>query len=259
MKKYLNIILLLSILFSLLRCKDDNDETIDSVEKTIEIYCTYGDSTRQQVSDNETITLDLGDTLLISLTITGIESDSVSLSGTNNFEIEKSASLEYSFIATETGEGDIVIFSDDLSSNLLFNFFVEIPPFYYTLIIAEEPILVIDSEDEDLKAEIQEELKQSYVPDINDRYVLNCTSIDGGILQIYANDTITSTFSSSNILDLSDIAMSYNNVIYYCTLEESEWGYYYRYMKQDLTEEFQTEYPSETINEVSITTTVYFK
>ena len=255
MKKSLNIILLLSLLFFLLRCKDD-DNPVSSIEKSIEIYCSYGDTTGQQVSDNESITVDLGDTLFVSLVTTGIESDSVYLIGTNNFKIEKTGPLEYSCTAPETGEGDIAVYSDNLSSELLSNFFVEIPSFYYTLIVTEEPSFVIGAENEDLKAEIQAELEKSYARDTFDQYVLYCTSVEGGYMQINTYnpiDTITGTFTSTNTLNLSDVSMFYNNTTYSFSVEESDLGYNFRYMKQDLTKEFQTEYPSETINEVSIT------
>jgi hypothetical protein len=255
MKKSLNIILLLSLVFLLLRCKDD-DGPISSTEKNVEIYCTYGDTAGQQVSDNESITVDLGDTLFVSLAVTGIESDSVYLIGTNNFEIEKTDSLEYSCIATETGEGDIAVYSDNLSSDLLSNFFVEVLSFYYTLIVIEEPSFVIDVANESLETKIQAELEKSYARNTFDQYFLYCKSVEGGDLQINVydtNSTITGTFTSSNVLYLSDITMYYNNATYSFSLEESELGNNNRYLNLDLTKEFQTEYPSETINEVSIT------
>jgi hypothetical protein len=53
---------------------------------------------------------------------------------------------------------------------------------------------------------------------------------------------------------MNDIAMSYNGSVYNFTLEKATDtqfadGYY---LKQDLTEKFRAMYPSETINEVSV-------
>ena len=255
MKKLFPIIFLLPVLFLLLRCEDD-DEPTTNLEAKIEIYYTYGDSINQPIENKDTITVDLGDTLSVFIELTGIESDAVELAGTDNFEIEKTGDLEYACVAKGTGVGDIAAYSSDLSSNLRKNFYVAIPSFSYLFLIVEEPVFVVDVENESLKTEIEAELEDD-APNINDRYWLSCDAVDGGDLLVVTDekDTLDGIFTSSNVIEMTDVTMYYNNSSYNFTLEESEEkGYLWWYLKQDLTEEFRTKYPSETINEVTITT-----
>ena len=261
MKTFLNIALFTSFLFLFFGCKDDEPE--NTGEEYIKIYFSYQDSdTEQLASDNDTVVINVGDTLFVSVEITEGEDlgfSSVQVYVTDNLETEETGDYEYRCIARETGIALISAYAKDsyLSlPDLTDNLYVNIAAPSYLLLITEEPSFVIDVEDEGLKTEIKTELEQLYAPDFYNFYTLTCNTTTGGDLQLVTaqNDTITGTFTSSDVFTLSDLTMSYDNSTYSFTVEQKEADSDYYYLKQDLTEEFRAEYPTEVINEVSITT-----
>ncbi len=257
MKKLLYIIFSLPFLFLLLRCEKEKEQ-LETKEQKFEIYYSYEDTSKQLISDNDSITVDLGDTLLVFVEISDIDTSFINLIS-SGFETEKMRDLEYSCVAKKTGLGTIAAYSSDLSSDLLTNFFVVIPSVSYTLIIVENSF-IIDVENESLETTIHNELEDAYEPDTVSIFNLSCTTIEGGDLQFITNqkDTITGTFTSSNIINMNDILMDFNNYSFNFEVEKYESSRYYRYLKQDLTEEFRTKYPTETINEITVTSLALF-
>jgi hypothetical protein len=130
---------------------------------------------------------------------------------------------------------------------------VHVPSFSYRIFTVEEPTFSIDAEPGSLKDAIQTELEDTYAPE---RITLTCNAVTGGDLQLVTveKETITGTFTTSNVLDLTGFTLYYNNSAYAFTLEKSATEPDYYFLEQDLTEEFRAKYPTETINEVTITT-----
>ncbi len=261
MKPYLNIVFFASFLFLFYECNND-DEPENTGEEYIKIYYTHQDSENKQLaSDDDTIVANVGDTLFVSVEITEEEDagfSSVQVFVTDNLKTEEVGDYTYRCIASEAGIAFISAYAENsylLLPDLTDNIYVNITAPSYLLLIIEEPSFVIDVEDEGLKTKIEAELEESYAPDFYNFYTLTCNTANSGKLQLVTagNDTISGIFSSSDVFGLRDITMSYNNSTYSFTLESQKENSGYYYLKQDITEEFRTEYPTEIINEVSIT------
>ena len=256
MKTFLTIILLTPALFLFYGCEDD-DEPVNTGEENIKIYYTYQDEAKQLASDGDTIAVNLGDTLYVSVEI--VEDDAFSSVSVSiyNLETEETGDYEYSCVAKEAGIAFITAFAKNSElSDLADYLYVNVTSSSYLLLIVGDPSFTIDVEDESLKAKIKEELEDTYAVIFYDFYTLTCNTATGGDLQLVTaqNDTISGSFTSSDIFTLSDLTMSYDNSSYSFTVEQKETDSDYYYLTQDLTEEFRAQYPSETINEVTITT-----
>ncbi len=265
MKDLTSIFILFSILFFFLSCEKDSEQVnINTGEENIKIYYTYKDSNKQLASDDDTLTISLGDTLSLSIEIIEItdienaELDSVRIFITDNFETEETGSYEYLCVAKETGLGAIItlVSGSELPSDLIDYLYVNISYCSYSFLVVEEPSFIIDVGNESLATKIKAELKDNYAPGFIDNYRLTCSTFYGGDLQLITarNDTITGTFTSSDVFEMEDITMNYNNSCYNFTLEQKEEDSDFFYLKQDLTEAFRTKYPTETINKVTINT-----
>ncbi len=252
MKKLFPIVFLLPFVLSLSSCKDKKETVLD-IEDKIEIYYTYKDFVRQLLADNDTISVDLGDTLLAFVETT--DADAVAFSGTSNFEIEETGILEYKCVATKAGTGNMAAYSSDLSSGLRMNFFASVPTVSYFFLFVEEPFYTVEVEKESLKNEILAEL-EDYAPTIYSSYRLTCDAVYGGDLLAVTEekDTLDGIFTSSDIVEMTDVTMYFDNSTFEFSISEvPEKEGYYKYFIQDLTDVFRQQYPSETINEVSIT------
>ncbi|MGV8092289.1 MAG: hypothetical protein AB2L24_10545 [Mangrovibacterium sp.] len=211
------------------------------------------------ISDTDTLAVSLGDTLFLSFDVTGdYIRYNVLASG---FEYEETADLTYQLIAKKTGLAYIYASVNGPTSDNINDasvaFFVDISSFSYIIVPVEEPVLNIDVENESLRSAIQTELEDAYDLEFPGLYTLTCNTFAEGDLQLVTaeKDTIRGTFTTSTVFDLTDVILSYNNSAYTCTLEGSAPDPdYYFHLKQDLTDEFRIKYPSETINEITITT-----
>jgi hypothetical protein len=204
------------------------------------------------------LALSLGDTLFLSFDVTGdYRRYSVFAPG---FDYEESGDLTYQLIANKAGLAYINAFVNSKSDNISgadVAFFANISVFSYIIVPVEDPVLSVDAENESLERAIQTELEDAYDLAFPGYYTLTCNTFTGGDLQFVTaeKDTITGTFTTSTVFDLTDIAMSYNNSVYTCTIEGSAPDPdYYFHLTQDLTDEFRIKYPAETINEITITT-----
>ncbi len=257
MKKLINVILFVSILFFCVCCKEDKEEDTNENGVKLEIYYSYKDSDKQLISQNDTITVNLGDTLSLFVEVTG---EYFGLWGDKSLEIQETGNREYSCVTKKTGIatiGSLAYGDTEISDELLFNFFVKVPSITYSYIVFGDPTFVIDIGNENLKNVIQTELEDSCILAFFSYYKLECNTINGGSLlyRTASADTIMGTFSSSNIYNMTDITMNFNGSTYNFTSEEDKEsklinGYL---LKLDLTEKFRAKYPAETINEVSIT------
>ena len=264
-KKVINIISLVLIPFFCVCCKDSNNNSNneESTNLKTEISYSINGGDKKVISQNDTITASLGDTLIVSVNTNGVN---MGLYGNNNLDIQESGNSEYVCVVKASGITTVGDFtytedssedsSDNSSEDLIFNFFIKASSKKYRYVVIKDPTYVVNVENETLKSTIQTELKSVSPLNIFSYYKLVCTSLQGGEL-VYittAKDTISGTFASSNVLKMNDIAMSYNGSVYNFTLEKATDtqfadGYY---LKQDLTEKFRAMYPSETINEVSV-------
>lgn len=238
-------------------CSDDTESEIESLKLEL-YYYSRQDTSKHLVAASDTLALSLGDTLFLSFDVTGdYRRYSVLASG---FDYEETGDLTYQLIANKAGLAYINAFVNSRSDNISdaeVVFFAHISAFSYIIVPADEPMLSVDVENESLERAIQTELENAYGPAFPGYYTLTCNTFTGGDLQLVTaeKDTITGTFTTSTVFDLTDITMSYNNSVYTCTIEGSAPDPdYYFHLKQDLTDEFRTRYPAETINEITITT-----
>ncbi len=257
MNKLLNIIALSAVLGLSWGCSKD-DEPEKSGDASLQLYYSYQDETNQLLSEEDTLTVSLGDTfsLAISVNVTHITDETLTLIGASKFDYKETGDHEYQFITENAGIctlGVYITYNQE-SEALLSKFTVNVPYVSYRLLIYEEPQLNINVGNEDLKEAIQTELEENYTLEFAGLYSLTWNTLTGGDLQLVTaeKDTIAGTFSSSSIEELTDITMNYNNSTYILTLEKSDIGPYYYVLNQNLTEEFRTKYPDETINEVTI-------
>jgi hypothetical protein len=257
MQKFLNITLLLIVFCLLMSCNKDNEPGTENLKLELYYYSPL-DTSKHLVSDTDTLAVSLGDTLFLSLDVTGDYRRYNVFAA--RFEYEETGDLTYQFIARETGLGYINAFVNSRSDNISdasIDFFVDISSFSYIIVLVEESVLNIDVENESLKSGIQTELEDAYDLEFPGHYTLTCNTFTGGDLQLVTaeKDTITGTFTTSTVFDLTDVTLNYNNSVYTCTLEGSvpDPNYYFL-LKQDLTDEFRIKYPSETVNEITITT-----
>jgi|GEM_PF-2924234 len=261
MKKFLNITLSVSVLCLFFSCSKDN-EPEQPEDPKLELYYAYQDTTRHLLSDNDVIAINLGDTFSIFADITNITGDNLVILGKNSFEYEKTGDSSYQFVAQKAGLFNLGVFTYDQETGEDFITYFDVDvssSFFYEILMMEDPVFSIDTESENLKDAIQTELEDSYVP--KSLYLtlitLTCSTITGGDLQFVSDEdeTALGTFTTSNVLDLTDITMYYNNFAYAFTLEkQSDIGPNHYLSKQELTEEFRAKYPTETINEVTIAT-----
>jgi hypothetical protein len=239
-------------------CNDD-DESENTGEEYIKIYYTYqGLDSKQLASDNDTIVVNLGDTLFVSIETDELNLgfDSVQILISSNFETEEIGDYEYQCVASESEISCIAAYVENLLPDALSKFYVNITAPSYLLLITEEPSFIIDVAEDSLETIIKADLEELYAPDFYNFYTLTCNTVSSGELQLVTaqNDTISGTFSSTDILALNDITLYYNNLIYNFTISSKDEDSGYYYLQQDLTEEFCTAYPTAVINEVSITT-----
>jgi hypothetical protein len=260
MKKFLNITLSVSVLCLFVSCSKDNEPEKPEAPK-LELYYTYQDTTRHLLFDNDVITINLGDTFSLFADITNITGDNLVILGKNSFEYEKTGDSSYQFAAQKAGLFNMGAFTYDQETgeDFITYFDVNVPSFFYEVFTAEDPVFNINVETESLKDAIQTELEDTYAPKFLylTRITLTCNTITGGDLEFVTaeKETVTGTFTTSNVFDLTDITMYYSNFVYAFTLEKkSDIGPAHYLLKQDLTEEFRAKYPTETINEVTITT-----
>jgi hypothetical protein len=254
MKRLINIINLTLIIFFCFSCKDSNKDEVTSNNLKTEISYSKKGSDKELISQNDTITANLGDTLNISVNTNGVN---MGLFGNDNLDIQESENGEYLCVVKAAGTATVgnLTYTEDSSDYLLVNFYIKVSSKKYIYVVIKDPIFVVNVGNEALQNTIQAELKSASSLNIFNYYKLECKTLQGGNL-VYittAKDTINGTFTSSNILKMNDIAMSYKNSVYNFTLEKATDynfadGYY---LKQDLTERFRVMYPSETINEVS--------
>jgi len=256
MKSVINAVYFIISLFLCFSCKDSNknEEVISNNLKT-EISYSKNSSDKELLSQNDTITANLGDTINFSISTNGVN---MGLFGDNNIDIQESGDGEYMCIIKSAGTATIgnFTYSEDSSNDLLINFFIKVPTKKYNYVVIKDPTYTVNIGNETLKSTIEKELKDAFPLKLFDRYKLECNALQGGNL-VYistSKDTISGTFTSSNVLKMNDVAISYNGTVYNFTLEkdtDSQLAYGY-YLKLDLTEKFRTKYPSETINEVSV-------
>lgn len=255
MKKSISVFYLVLIPLFCVCCKDskNDDETSDKLETEISYSVNGSDTTL--ISLNDTITAKIGDTLAISIKTNG---SNLGLYGSGNIDIKDSGNNKYLCILKGAGTATIggLTYDKESSDNILINFFVKVPSIKYKYVVIKDPAFIINVGDESLKSKIETELKNTCPLNIFNYYKLECNSLQGGNLVFItsAKDTINGTFSSSDILKMNDMAMSYNGSVYNFTIEkdtDSKLAYGYL-LKMDLTEKFRAMYPSETINEVSV-------
>ncbi|MGV8092288.1 MAG: hypothetical protein AB2L24_10540 [Mangrovibacterium sp.] len=256
MKKFLNIILSVSVLCLFFSCSKDNEPEKPEDPK-LELYYSYQDTTRHLLSDNDVITINLGDTFSIFADITNITGDNLVILGKNSFEYEKTGDYKYQFVAQNAGLFNMGAFTYDQETgeDFITYFEVNVHSFSYEIFTIESTFS-IGAETESLKDAIQTELEDTYAPEFRPPLTLTCKTTTGGDLEFVTaeKETVTGTFTTSNVFDLTDITMYYNNFVYAFTLEKSDIGPAHYLLKQDLTEEFRAKYPTETISEVTITT-----
>jgi hypothetical protein len=254
MKKNISAFYLVLIPLFCVCCKDSKSDDETSYKLKTEVSYSVNGSDSMLISLNDTIKAKLGDTLAISIKTNG---SNMGLYGSGNFDIKDSGNNKYLCILKGAGTAIIggLTYDKEASENILINFFVKVSTIKYKYVVIEDPAFVVNVGDENLKSKINAELKNVCPLNIFNYYKLECkTSHCGDLVYITsAKDTINGTFSSSDILKMNDIEMSYNGSVYDFTIEKataSKFAYGYL-LKMDLTEKFRAMYPSETINEVS--------
>ena len=255
--KLLNIISLVAALTLSWSCSKD-DEPEKPEDANLRLYYSYQDKINQLLSEEDTLTVNLGDSFSLKISVNEIDinNKTLTLIGTSKFDYKETGDLEYQFITEHAGTYTLGVFMtyNQESEALLSKFVVNVPYLCYRLLIYEELKFNINVGNEDIKEAIQAELEENYTLEFAGLYSLTCNTLTGGDLQLVTakKDTISGIFSSSGIEELTDITMNYNNFTYMLTLEKSDTGPDYYVLHQNLTEEFQKKYPDEPINEVTI-------
>jgi hypothetical protein len=240
-----------------LSCKNDKESgPID--EGTLQLsYSKSQKSEKHVISEKDTITLDIGDTLLVYVSTT---SKFIGIFGDTNFEMQDKGNKEYYGIAKKTGVASVGAFAErEDATDLEVSFFIKIPSLIYEYIVVENLSSTVDVENEALKEIIQTELGKSYIPARFTDYRLKCDTVNGGDLLLYkyssgstSSDTIRGKFTTPDIKEMANMTMSYSGSTYYFTSKKDTLGEKFYIFKQDLTKEFRVKYPLETIREVAV-------
>lgn len=231
-----------------------NDEP-EETTNTVEVYYSYNDSNEVLLADQDTIIVNLTDTFYINVDISDISQVTEYYINTD-FPIIEKGNYKYQIPADKSGVYAVLVLVCFESNEPLFcykTFYYNVPTIDYSIYSAESPTYTIDVENDDLKNGISAELDEKY----NLRWrplILTCDTITGGTYELttLTGATGTGTFTTTNIFDVKDITFSYNNLTFNYSLTLTEGSSVVYLFKQDLTEEFQTEYPDQTINEVSL-------
>jgi len=242
----------------LVGCENNKNE-LEEVDTTprLEIFYSIDNtsSDKYSVMHNDTIAVNLGDTLSLYITEYYI-SRFIGVFGDSGVEITGNEDKEYMCVAVNSGVSSVGLYADTEGEGYLdVIFFINISSYKYYFNIISDPVVTIDTEDVTIKSLIQAQLKENMMPVINTSYRLECNAIDGGeLLYVTASEGFWGTFTTSRIDPITDMTLYYNNLEYSFIIEkidsdELENAYW---LKQDLTSVFQDKYSN--VNEVTVKT-----
>lgn len=245
-------------MFVFMSCdKEVDKEEVIVPAASLEVSYSLKLGYRYNIAQDDTIKATLGDTL--TLYVVGYNvSDFSGIWGDGEIEITDHENKEYTCILTKSGLFSMEAYAVEEDGSLLsVAFTVNILSLDYHIVIASEPVITIDGDDETLKDIIQAELENhTLFPSKYTEYTLKCNTINEGdfICATTSSEEVSGTFTSSNVLTLNDVVLSCDNLEYGFTFEkiESDDGGYLYWMEQDFTSMFQNKYPD--VNKVTVRT-----
>ncbi len=245
---FFRTIFLLFLLLGGLGCESDKKEEPENpVIENTEIYYFAGNE-KQIISQNDTLSLNLGSTLTIYIDSV----DNSNMYTQSPIKITENNNYSYDCYAQQSALAGVMLLWNNDSEWMMF--YINVLPSlvqYYVL----ETNCTIDVANEALKEMIQIDLENNYIP-LYEIIKLTYTTSNSGNIEIEyksTEETIKGLFSE----DDSGINMIYNGEEHYFSINYvGIIGIEEYSMTQDLTETFQTKYPTETINRILTSTTV---
>jgi hypothetical protein len=256
MKKQFKLLLIFfSALLLLAGCNNDSDDEQNGSEvPQVKSYYSYKTVTDSLLVDGDTITVALTDTFQYDIRFENITVSRFVLY--NSFSSESAGDYSWLLSTEHAGVYNLgaYIYDQDRDADFTSSFYVNVPSVRYRALRLTDPVYVIDVADEQVKNEIGAELDNYNRLPLKREIIFEGTSTTGGTYSYTTSDglAVTGLFSTSDIFNIDEMNISFDDLDIYYTLtglEGTSTGYLF---SQDLTEMFQANYPSETINEVSL-------
>ncbi|MCC8096685.1 MAG: hypothetical protein LIP05_15970 [Tannerellaceae bacterium] len=229
-------------------CHSEEDiiEEPDNIDTEIMIYYLDGNE-KHIISSNDTLTLSLASTLTVYID----SIDDSKLYAQSPVEVLKKDIYSYDCYARQAALAGVMFFWNNETAWKMF--YINVLPIYIQYYIVETTC-IIDVENESLKNMIETALLNSLLLQYSEIQLSYYTLESGDI--ILKNQTKKETIYGSFIEDNSSFCMLYNEEEYFFSVHYTGEGIEQYVITWDLTPIYQTQYPSEVMNEILLVSSV---
>lgn len=257
MKKILIFLGLACISSFFFACHDDSGSNSPKASDTLSLYYSY-DTLANKLSQNDTLFVPLGKTF--SVNVKSNLSYYKFCSVDDKISVKENGSNQFTCTPIETGVTLVDAFgstsSEDGISSIVTKLYVKVLPVSRTFFVNDDaPTSNIDVSSDSLKSIIQSELVYYTQYYVEYKFTYD-TEFTGDLSVTTSNASVTGRFFS-NLSDMSNITMNYNDSTFYFTLKRRDGYSGYYWLTRNLTSIFQKKYPKETINSVTMTAAAF--